>query len=139
MIDVKFKGVKPTRATDGSAGYDLICNEEFGNVLCAQQFYAFETGTFVEIPKGYVGKVCPRSGLAAKKGVTVLNAPGIIDSDYRGEIKVILINLGNNDVAFSRGDRIAQLLIQKVEDVAFIECELSETERGDGGFGSTGR
>jgi len=139
MIEVKFKGVKPTRATDGSAGYDLFCNTEFGHVLSPRDFNAVETGTFAAIPKGYVGKVCPRSGLAAKHGVTVLNAPGIIDSDYRGEIKVILINLGSGYVSINRGDRIAQLLIQRVEDVDFIERDLSETERGQGGFGSTGR
>lgn len=138
MIDVKFKGVRPTRATDGSAGYDLVCNEEFGVILFPGDFGAVPTGTLVEIPKGYVGKVCPRSGLAAKKGITVLNAPGIIDSDYRGEIKVILINLGQDRVAISQGDRMAQLLIQKVEEVAFVDGDLSETIRGEGGFGSTG-
>mgnify|MGYP001809718493 CR=1 FL=1 len=135
---VKFKGIKPTRATDGSAGYDLVCNEEFGIGLFPGLNIVVDTGTFIEIPKGYVGKVCPRSGLAAKKGITVLNAPGIIDSDYRGEIKVILVNHGLLHAHIERGDRIAQLLIQKVEYVEFIDGDLSETDRGEGGLGSTG-
>ena len=98
------------------------------------------TGLFFEIPEGYEVQVRPRSGLAAKNGVTVLNTPGTIDSDYRGEIKVILINLGTEDFTINNGDRIAQMIIAPVIQASFIKVEsLSETERGSGGFGSTGK
>jgi dUTP pyrophosphatase len=97
------------------------------------------TGLFFEIPEGYEVQVRPRSGLAAKNGVTVLNTPGTIDSDYRGEIKVILINLGQSDFTINSGDRIAQMIIAPVIQASFTITEsLSETERGAGGFGSTG-
>jgi dUTP pyrophosphatase len=97
------------------------------------------TGLFFEIPEGYEVQVRPRSGLAAKNGVTVLNTPGTIDSDYRGEIKVILINLGDADFTINSGDRIAQMIIAPVTQAKFTITEsLSETERGTGGFGSTG-
>ena len=97
------------------------------------------TGLFFEIPEGYEVQIRPRSGLAAKNGVTVLNTPGTIDSDYRGEIKVILINLGEKDFVINSGDRIAQMVIAKYERVEWtLSEELSETDRGAGGFGSTG-
>jgi dUTP pyrophosphatase len=98
-----------------------------------------KTGLFIELPVGYEAQVRPRSGLAAKKGITVLNAPGTIDADYRGEIGVILVNLSNEDFIVENGERIAQLVIAKHEQADWIEVqELSETLRGEGGFGSTG-
>lgn len=101
---------------------------------------AVPTGLALELPAGYEGQVRPRSGLALKEGVTVLNAPGTIDADYRGEVRVLLINLSGSEVTLRRGDRIAQLVIAKVERLAPVEVtELSDTSRGTGGFGSTGR
>lgn len=98
------------------------------------------TGLFMEIPIGYEGQVRPRSGLAIKSGITVLNSPGTIDADYRGEVKVILINLSENDFVIKSGDRIAQLVIAKCEQIEVVNVqELSETERGAGGFGHTGK
>ena len=98
-----------------------------------------KTGLFIELPVGIEAQVRPRSGLAAKKGVTVLNAPGTVDADYRGEIGVILVNLSNEDFIIENGERIAQLIIAKHERAEFLEVEtLSETVRGEGGFGSTG-
>jgi len=100
---------------------------------------AVPTGLVLEIPEGYEGQVRPRSGLAIKAGLTVVNAPGTIDSDYRGELKVLLVNLGSEAVSIGRGDRIAQLLVAPVTRASFIESEdLSVSERGEGGFGSTG-
>ena len=97
------------------------------------------TGLYIELPDGYEARVRPRSGLALKKGVTVLNSPGTIDSDYRGEIKVIMINLSNETTVINTGERIAQMIIAKYEKVTLKEVdELSETERGEGGFGHTG-
>ena len=97
------------------------------------------TGLYIELPDGYEAQVRPRSGLALKKGVTVLNSPGTIDSDYRGEIKVIMINLSNETTIINTGERIAQLIVAKYEKVQFKEVdELNETERGEGGFGHTG-
>ena len=98
------------------------------------------TGLFLEIPEGYEGQVRPRSGLALKQGITCLNSPGTVDSDYRGEIKVILVNLSGEVQVLQPGDRIAQLVVQKVERATLVMAEsLSETERADGGFGSTGK
>jgi dUTP pyrophosphatase len=98
-----------------------------------------KTGLFIELPIGFEAQVRPRSGLAAKKGVTVLNAPGTVDADYRGEIGVILVNLSNEDFTIENGERIAQLVIAKHERAEWIDVkELSETTRGEGGFGSTG-
>ena len=99
-----------------------------------------ETGLFIELPIGYEAQVRPRSGLAAKNGITVLNTPGTIDADYRGEIKVILVNLSNQDFEIKDGERIAQMVIEKHERVEWEETnELSQTQRGEGGFGHTGR
>lgn len=98
------------------------------------------TGLFLEIPKGYEAQVRPRSGLAIKQGLTCLNTPGTIDSDYRGEVKVIMINLSNEPQAINPGDRIAQLVVQKIEVVEWEEVEnINETERGEGGFGHSGK
>lgn len=125
------------RETSGSSGFDLRAIEEV--LISAGDRVLVKTGIKVQIPFGYEGQIRPRSGLALKKGITVLNAPGTIDSDYRGEIGVILINLGNSDFLVEHGRRIAQLIIQAVPDVTFVEFdELSETERNSSGFGSTG-
>jgi dUTP pyrophosphatase len=98
------------------------------------------TGIFIEIPEGYEAQVRPRSGLAIKQGITCLNTPGTIDSDYRGEIKVILVNLSGDDQMIKNGDRIAQLVIQKVEKVEWVPADhITETKRSDGGFGHTGK
>ena len=127
----------PQYATEHAAGMDLRVNCDIalgpGEVLLAP------TGIAIEIPEGYEGQVRPRSGLAAKHGITCLNSPGTIDADYRGELKVILINHGKEPVTFERGARIAQLIISKYERVQVIEAnELAETVRSTGGFGHTG-
>ncbi|HJM34929.1 MAG TPA: dUTP diphosphatase [Acidimicrobiales bacterium] len=130
----------PAYAKEGDAGADLIANE---NVVLppAGGRALISTGIAIAIPEGYAGFVQPRSGLAAKHGVTCLNTPGLIDSGYRGELKVLLINT-DPETSFEvvKGERIAQLVIQRVESVEFIEVEaLSDSDRGSGGFGSTGR
>ncbi len=129
----------PHYETNASAGMDLRANIEEALTLAPLERTIIKTGLFIELPVGYEAQVRPRSGLAAKKGVTVLNAPGTIDADYRGEIGVILVNLSNNPFVVENGERIAQLVISKHERATFIEVsELTETERGAGGFGSTG-
>ena len=129
----------PEYKTSGAAGADLCALLGSPLVIKHGKSAIIPTGLFFEIPEGYEIQVRPRSGLAAKNGVTVLNTPGTIDSDYRGEIKVILINLGENDFTVSCGDRIAQMIIAPVTQASFSICEnLSQTERGTGGFGSTG-
>lgn len=129
----------PEYKTKGAAGVDLKANIEEEIVLKPFERKLIPTGLYVEIPEGYEGQVRPRSGLAIKHGVTVLNAPGTIDSDYRGEICVILINLGNEDFVINPGDRIAQFILNKYECIDFeLIDKLSDTERGEGGFGHTG-
>lgn len=129
----------PEYKTSGAAGADLCALLDSPLVIKHGKSAIIPTGLFFEIPEGYEIQVRPRSGLAAKNGVTVLNTPGTIDSDYRGEIKVILINLGENDFTVSCGDRIAQMIIAPVTQARFSICEnLSQTDRGTGGFGSTG-
>ena len=129
----------PSYATEGSAGLDLRAAVEEPVILRPFQRALIPTGFIFEIPEGYEGQVRPRSGLALKKGVTVLNSPGTIDSDYRGEVKVILINLGQEEVTIERGERIAQLVIAPVTRAQLVEVEeVSQTSRGAGGFGSTG-
>ena len=130
----------PEYKTSGAAGADLCALLDAPLTIPAGSSAMIPTGLFFEIPQGYEVQVRPRSGLAAKNGVTVLNTPGTIDSDYRGEIKVILINLGNQDFTINSGDRIAQMVIAPVIQASFtITDSLSETERGSGGFGSTGK
>ena len=131
-------GVKiPERATSGAAGYDLCAAAR--TVIPAGKFCMVPTGLRISMPEGLEAQVRPRSGLAAKHGVTVLNAPGTIDSDYRGEICVILINHGNSDFAIEPGMRIAQLVFAQVTSVNFVvSTDLDHSERGAGGFGSTG-
>lgn len=129
----------PAYETIYSAGMDIRANVPEPSTLKPLQRAIVKTGLFIELPIGYEAQVRPRSGLAAKKGITVLNAPGTIDADYRGEIGVILVNLSNEDFTIDNGERIAQLVIAKHERVAWEEVdELEETMRGSGGFGSTG-
>ena len=137
--DEKAKGLPlPGYATPFSAGADLRATEDM--VLLPGQWASVPTGVRMELPEGYEGQVRPRSGLAAKFGVTVLNAPGTIDSDYRGEVRVLLVNLGRDPFAISAGDRVAQLVVAPVSRVIWVEEDsISSTERGDGGFGSTGK
>ena len=129
----------PAYATVDSAGMDLLCAEAETVSLAPGQRAMIATGLAIQLPSGFEAQVRPRSGLAAKQGVTVLNSPGTIDADYRGEVKVILINLGDAPVTLARGDRIAQMVIAPVTQAAWNEVEiLDDTERGSGGFGSTG-
>ncbi|HRA73461.1 MAG TPA: dUTP diphosphatase [Flavobacterium sp.] len=129
----------PNYETVASAGMDLRANLTESIILKSLERTIVKTGLFIELPIGYEAQVRPRSGLAAKKGITVLNSPGTIDADYRGEIGVILVNLSNEDFVIENGERVAQLVIAKHERAEWIEVtELSETSRGAGGFGSTG-
>jgi len=129
----------PTYETTASAGVDLRANLTETITLKSLERTLVKTGVFLEIPEGYEAQVRPRSGLALKKGVTVLNSPGTIDADYRGEVGVILINLSNEDFVIENGERIAQLVFAKVEQAQWLEVKtLSDTTRGEGGFGSTG-
>jgi dUTP pyrophosphatase len=127
----------PAYATDGAAGMDVVSAEDV--TLAPGARHAVATGLAMAIPQGYEIQVRPRSGLALKHGISVPNTPGTIDSDYRGELKVILINLGAEPFAIARGDRVAQLVLAPVVQAAWDEvAELDATERGAGGFGSTG-
>lgn len=137
---VSETGVYPEYKTERSAGFDLRANLENPiKIHKKNNVVMIPTGLYMEIPKGYEGQIRPRSGLAANKGVSVVNTPGTIDSDYRGEIKVALINFGKDNVIIYPGDRIAQMVISPVIQVEFEPTEdLSKTGRGEGGFGSTG-
>ncbi len=142
-INVVNKGLNPLPeySTDYSAGMDIRANiVDYNTIsLAPGERTLVSTGLYLEIPIGYECQVRPRSGLAVKHGITVLNSPGTIDADYRGEIKVCLINHGNDIFEIHHGDRIAQLVFAQVEQVRFMEAdELDDTERGDGGFGHTG-
>ncbi|PQJ20284.1 dUTP diphosphatase [Nonlabens tegetincola] len=129
----------PHYETLGSAGMDLRANLTESICLKPLERTIVKTGLFIELPVGYEAQVRPRSGLAAKKGITVLNSPGTVDADYRGEIGVILVNLSNEEFVIENGERVAQLVIAKHERVTWNEVEvLSDTDRGAGGFGSTG-
>ena len=135
----KSKHPLPGYETKHAAGMDLRANIEEPITLQPLQRALVATGLFIELPAGYEAQVRPRSGLAAKKGVTVLNSPGTIDADYRGEVKVILVNLSNEAFVVEDGERVAQLIVAKHERVEWQETvSLVETERGAGGFGSTG-
>ena len=130
----------PTYETASSAGMDLRAFTDADIVLKPFERKLIPTGLYIELPDGYEAQIRPRSGLAIKSGITVLNSPGTIDADYRGEIKVILINLSDTDFTIKSGDRICQMVIAKHEKAEFIEVEeISETERGAGGFGHTGK
>lgn len=129
----------PEYGSPGAAGADLRAHVAAAVVLGPGERALVPTGLHLQIPAGLEGQVRPRSGLAAKSGLTVLNTPGTIDSDYRGEVKVILVNLGQEPVTISPGDRIAQIVFSPVARVDFVRVDaLAETERGSGGFGSTG-
>jgi len=130
----------PEYETIASAGMDLRANISEAVILKPLVRAIIKTGLFIELPVGFEAQVRPRSGLAAKHGLTVLNSPGTVDADYRGEIGVILVNLSNTDFKIENGERIAQLVIAKHERADWIEVEqLNETSRGEGGFGSTGK
>jgi dUTP pyrophosphatase len=130
----------PVYETINSAGVDLRAHTSETITLKPLERALVKTGLFIEIPEGYEAQVRPRSGLAYKNGITVLNSPGTIDADYRGEIGVILVNLSNEVFKIENGERIAQLVFAKYEQANFTEVDtLSETERGKGGFGSTGK
>ena len=129
----------PEYKTTGSAGLDLLAAIDHKQVLTPGQFKLIPTGIAIALPQGFEAQVRPRSGLAVKNGITVLNTPGTVDSDYRGELKVVLINLGEHDFIISRGMRIAQMVIARHEQISWQPVsELDSTERGQGGFGSTG-
>ncbi|MRI01040.1 dUTP diphosphatase [Kriegella sp. EG-1] len=129
----------PHYETGASAGMDLRANISTAQTLQPLERAIIKTGLFIELPVGFEAQVRPRSGLAAKKGITVLNAPGTVDADYRGEIGVILVNLSNEPFTIENGERIAQLVIAKHERAEWVVVEeLNETARGTGGFGSTG-
>ncbi|MBI3134874.1 MAG: dUTP diphosphatase [Bacteroidetes bacterium] len=135
----KSKHPLPKYETSLSAGVDLRANLDTPVILEPLERALVKTGLFIALPEGYEAQVRPRSGLAYKNGVTVLNAPGTIDADYRGEIGVILVNLSNENFTINDGERIAQLVVARYEQAEFLEVdELNETSRGAGGFGSTG-
>lgn len=142
MIEIKYISLRegahiPQKAHEDDAGFDLYASEDF--TLKAHGYGCVPTALSIELPEGYEAQVRPRSGLAAKYGVTVLNAPGTIDAGYRGEIKVILINHGEKDFTITAGMRIAQLIVSPVLRARFVEASvLGESNRGDGGFGSSG-
>jgi dUTP pyrophosphatase len=136
----KSKHALPEYATQASAGMDLRANLDQPIILKSLERAVVPTGLFIELPVGFEAQVRPRSGLAFKNGITVLNSPGTIDADYRGEVKVILINLSTESFTINDGERIAQLIIAKHEQAEWIHVEeLVETQRGQGGFGHTGK
>jgi len=142
-MKIKIKNISqhksPKYSTLDSAGIDLRANLTSQILLKPLERALVRTGLFIELPRGYEAQIRPRSGLAYKKGITVLNSPGTIDSDYRGEIGIILINLSDQDFVIENGERVAQMVIAKHEQAEWIETEdLDSTERGSGGFGSTG-
>ena len=135
----KSKHQTPAYETEQSAGMDLRANIDESITLKPLERAIIKTGLYIALPAGFEAQVRPRSGLAAKKGITVLNSPGTVDADYRGEIGVILVNLSNEDFVVQDGERVAQLIVAKHERVTWKEVDvLNETERGEGGFGSTG-
>lgn len=135
----KSKHALPSYATEFSAGLDLRANIEQPIELKPLERLLIPTGLFIELHKGYEAQIRPRSGLAFKNGITVLNSPGTIDADYRGEIKVLIVNLSNTPFIINNGERIAQMVIAKHEQISWDEVSiLDETERGSGGFGHTG-
>jgi len=129
----------PSYATEGASGMDIRANLEQPVVLGPLERFLVPTGLYIELPEGYEAQIRPRSGLAIKQGVTCLNTPGTIDSDYRGEIKVILVNLGKEDCEIRHGDRIAQMVFAKTEKATWQPAQvLNESQRNKGGFGHTG-
>lgn len=139
VVKLRPEANLPVYGTSQSAGADLSACLDEDLVIVAGSYAKVPTGISIELPMGYEAQVRPRSGLAAKYGLTVLNSPGTIDSDYRGEVCVLLVNLGKQDVCIHHGDRIAQMVIARCEQASFTQAVcLDETERGSGGFGSTG-
>jgi dUTP pyrophosphatase len=143
MISVKIinrsKHENPQYATAGSAGMDLRANIDMPVTLQPLERYLVPTGIFIQLPQGYEGQVRPRSGLSIKKGITLINAVGTIDSDYTGEIKLGIVNLSQEPYTIQDGERLAQLVVARYEQIAWENVDSLEiTERGDGGFGSTG-
>ena len=135
----KSKHNLPNYSTPSSAGMDIRANIDNPIILNPLERIVVKTGIFIELPDGYEAQIRPRSGLAFKKGITVLNSPGTIDSDYRGEIGIILVNLSQEKFIIEDGERVAQMVISKHEQAEWIDVQdLEKTERGDGGFGSTG-
>lgn len=135
----KSKHPLPSYETSASAGMDLRANLDEPVILKPLERDLIPTGLYIELPVGYEAQIRPRSGLAIKKGITLLNTPGTIDADYRGEIKIILVNISNEKFVVNDGERIAQMVINQHEQAQWIEVEeLLETKRGAGGFGSTG-
>ena len=136
----KSKHPLPAYATVASAGFDVRANIDSPMVLKPLERVLVPSGLFMEIPEGHEAQVRPRSGLAFKNGITVLNSPGTIDADYRGELKILLVNLSNEEFTINDGERIAQVIIAKHEQAEWIEVEqLMDTARGHGGFGHTGK
>ena len=136
----KSKHPLPAYETEASAGMDLRANLVEPLMLQPLQRELVSTGLFIELPVGYEAQIRPRSGLAIKSGISLVNTPGTIDADYRGEIKVVIINLSNEDFVLNDGERIAQMVINKVEQAQWVQVDtLSETTRGAGGFGHTGK
>ena len=135
----KSKHTLPSYETSSSAGMDLRANIDEPIVLKSLERALVPTGLFIELPEGYEAQIRPRSGLAIKKGITLLNSPGTVDADYRGEIRIIMANISAEDFVVNDGERIAQMVIAKHEQAEWVEVEeLKETQRGAGGFGSTG-
>jgi dUTP pyrophosphatase len=129
----------PSYATSGSSGMDIRANIEKEVILKPLERFLTPTGLFIELPEGYEAQIRPRSGMALKQGITCLNSPGTVDSDYRGELKIILINLSNEVQVINKGDRIAQMVIAKTQNAElFLVQQLNDTLRGEGGFGHTG-
>jgi len=136
----KSKHELPAYSTDSSAGMDIRANIDSEIVIKPMERALIKTGLFIEVPVGYEAQIRPRSGLAIKKGITILNSPGTIDDDYRGEVCIILINLSTENFVIKDGERICQMVISKHEIVEWIVVQsLLETDRGDGGFGITGK
>jgi dUTP pyrophosphatase len=136
----KSVNILPEYATEGSSGMDIRASLENQLTVQSMERILVPTGLFIELPQGYEAQIRPRSGLAIKQGITCLNTPGTIDADYRGEIKVILINLSQQEQVINPGDRVAQMIIQKVEKAVWKQTEeLAITERNEGGFGHTGK
>ncbi len=136
----KSENPLPTYATESSAGLDIRANLKEPVTLGSLERTLIPTGLYMELPQGYEAQLRPRSGLALKQGITLLNSPGTIDADYRGEIGVIVVNLSKEPVTIENGERICQMVIAKYEQAKFVEVnELSDTERGAGGFGHTGK
>lgn len=144
MMEIKIvntsKHPLPAYETEASAGMDIRANLDAPVTLKSLGRYLVPTGLFIELPAGYEAQIRPRSGLAIKHGISLVNTPGTIDADYRGEIKVILVNLSADEYTVNDGDRIAQMIISKVEHAGWIQVEeLQQTVRGAGGFGHTGK